>query len=241
MNRRVFVNFKRGAFLLIFIPMMIQAAESTSEGQRGFWKRFWSPAKECKPEEPSPAETPKAEESKYFSLLEGTLQVRAGYFQFTSDWAKKIYSNGTPDIELEGSVRIHSNISVWSNFNYVWKAGHSTAFANGTHLDLGTLSLGVNLMTPFKRSSALVYVGLGISGAYVHTKDHTAYLPTNTSKLGVGCVAKLGVFIPCIKHIFLNPFFDYYYQPIHTRNSANHSTVDMGGFRTGLGIGYSFH
>ena len=166
---------------------------------------------------------------------------RAGYFQFTSDWAKKIYSNGAPDIELEGSVTIHPNISVWSNLNYVWKTGHSTAFANATHLDLGTLSLGVNLMTPSKWSSTLVYIGLGISGAYVDTKDHTAYLPINTSKLGVGCVAKLGIFIPCIKHVFLNPFFDYYYQPIHTTNSAHHSTVDMGGFRTGLGIGYSFH
>ena len=241
MNCRVYVNFKRVAFLLLFIPMMIQGAESDSEERRGFWKRFWSPTKESNPKESDSSEIPKAEGSKDFSLLEGTLQVRAGYFQFTSNWAKKIYGKGIPDIELEGSVKIHPNISLWSNLNYVWKAGHSTVFANGTHLDLGTLSLGANLMTPFKRSATLVYVGLGISGAYVHTKDHTAYLPTDTSKLGVGCVAKLGIFISCIKHVFLNPFFDYYYQPIHTRNSSNHSTVDVGGFRTGLGIGYSFY
>ena len=41
MNRRVFVDFKRVAFLLIFIPMMIQAAEPTSEE----WREFWLPCK----------------------------------------------------------------------------------------------------------------------------------------------------------------------------------------------------
>ncbi len=235
------MNFKKIAFLLTFIPLMIQADQLSFKERKGFWKRFWSPAKECKPEESNSSQTPKSEEEKNFSFFEGTLQVRAGYFQFTSDWGRKIYGNGAPDIELEGGVRIHPNISLWSNLNYVWKTGHSTAFANGTHLDLGTLSLGVNLTTPFKRSSTLVYVGLGISGAYVHTKDHTVYLPTNTSKLGFGCVAKLGILTPCIKHFFLNPFFDYYYQPIHTRNSADHSSVDVGGFRTGLGIGYNFY
>ena len=78
MNRRVFVDFKRASFLLIFIPMMIQAAEPTSEE----WRGFWLPAKKCveKSEESNSSESPKTEESKHFSLLGGTLQVTGWIF-----------------------------------------------------------------------------------------------------------------------------------------------------------------
>ena len=222
------MNLKRIVFLLIVIPMAVQTAEPSSEERGGFWKRLRTPAKERVPEE-----------SKRFSPVEGTLQIRAGYFQFTSQSAQKIYGSGAPDIELEGSIKMYPNLSVWSNLNYVWKTGHSTAFADAAHLDLGTLSIGLNLLIPFEWSS--IYLGLGISGAYVHTKDHTSYLPTTTSKLGVGGVAKFGILIPCIRHFFLNPFFDYYYQPIRTRDSARYSSIDLGGFRAGIGIGYSFY
>ena len=170
--------------------------------------------------------------------LQGTFQARAGYFHFANSWAKKIYGNGAPDIEIEGSIKVHPYISMWSNLNYVWKNGYSTEFSNCTHLDLGTLSLGANFVA--SQASRSLYFGLGISGAYAHTKDHTSYLPANTSHLGIGCVVKFGAFFSCPKQLFLNPFFDYYYQPIHARNSAIHDSINLGGFRIGLGIGYHF-
>ena len=164
-------------------------------------------------------------------------QARVGYFHFADSAAKRIYGNGAPDIELEGGLKVHPNLFLWGNLNYVWKNGHSTQFSNSTHLDLATLSLGVNLVASAQNRSRSLYLGLGISGAYVHTKDHTSYLPENSSKLGIGCVVKFGALIFCPKRLFLNPFFDYYYQPIDARSSAIHHSVNLGGFRIGLAIG----
>ncbi|MDR3623608.1 MAG: hypothetical protein P4L16_00505 [Chlamydiales bacterium] len=174
--------------------------------------------------------------------IEGNLQTRVGYFHFTNHTVQKIYGYGASDIELEGSIKIHPNVSLWSNISYIWKNGHSTALVNNTHLDIGTLSMGMNLLTPLRYFSSFLYFGLGISGAYIHTRDETTYLPTNTSKFSIGGVAKFGIFIPlpCNKQFFLNPFFDYYYQPVDTKSSSTYSQVDVGGFRVGLGGGYNF-
>ena len=88
--------------------------------------------------------------------IEGSLQVRAGYFGFTSDWPRKIYGNGAPDFEIEGSLKIAPCAFFWSNLNYTWKQGNSTEFSNHTHLDLTTLSAGFNLATPILRSPTLL-------------------------------------------------------------------------------------
>ena len=173
--------------------------------------------------------------------IEGTLQARVGYFGLTSSWPREIYGCGAPDFEIEGGINLTPCAFYWSNLNYVWKQGHSTEFSDHTHLDLAVLSTGFNLATPILDSSTLLYLGLGISGACVHTSDHSAYLPAHTTRFGVGFVAKSGVSIPCTTHLFVNPFFDYYYQPIHAQSDGVHSRVDMGGFRVGLGFGYHFY
>lgn len=217
---------------LIAFPLLVEAADSSPSEPKGFWGLFRRPNKEQQTSQQPPPPS-------LFSP-QGALQVRAGYFQFTSNWAQEIYGAGAPDIELEGSVKLHPYLSLWGNLNYVWKGGDSTPFENTTHLDLVTLSLGANAMAPLGCSFTFIYLGFGISGAYVHTKDESPYLPTHTSKFGVGCVGKFGFLVFCSKHFFVNPFFDYYYQPIHARNTGIHSQVNLGGFRTGLGVGYQF-
>ena len=223
------LDLKKLFFLLIVLPLFLQADESEIS---------WNPFRRSRPEQP-PQEIVVPETPPSFSP-QWDLQARAGYFQFTSHSAQKIYGTGAPDIELEGSVKLHPYLVLWSNLNYVWKGSHSTPLDNNTHLDLLTLSIGANAMTSVRWSFTFIYLGLGLSGAYVHTKDESSYLPTNTSRFGVGCVGKFGLLVFCTKHFFVNPFFDYYYQPISAKSSAAYSSVNLGGFRTGLGLGCQF-
>ena len=74
------------------IPAFVLTAEPSYENHREFRRKF-------------------RQEPKILSPVEGTLQVRAGYFRFTSHSARKIYGNGAPDIELEGSIKVHSKVS----------------------------------------------------------------------------------------------------------------------------------
>jgi hypothetical protein len=221
----------RKIFIILYlIPTLIWAMSGTINPKP--WGR--NKTKETKSATCSTEQKPAAK--NYY----GTLQMRAGYVGFTSNWFQTIFGHGSLDLEIEGSIKIAPCAFFWSNLNYTWKNGNSTLYSNHTHLDLAILSTGFNLATPILRSSTLLYFGLGISGACVHTSDHSSFLPKHTTRFGVGLAAKSGFFIPCPYRLFLNPFFDYYYQPIHARSSGVHSSVDVGGFRTGLGIGYCF-
>ncbi len=172
--------------------------------------------------------------------IEGTLQLRAGYFGLTSSWPRSIYGNGSVDLEVEGSIKLASSASFWTNLNYTWKNGHSTLFSHSTRLDLATLSAGFNLSTPVGSSPTRIYFGLGASGALAHTSDQSPFLSRHNTRFGVGFVAKSGFLIPCPHRLFVNPFFDYYYQPINARNNGVHRSINLNGFRTGLGLGLCF-
>jgi hypothetical protein len=165
----------------------------------------------------------------------GTVQARAGYFYFANHAAREIYHTGTPDVEIEGSLSINRRFTPWMNINYVWKEGRSEALSDKTELKMGTLSLGVKRY--FERK---FYLGLGLSAAYLHLEDDSPYLPKTTRRWGAGVVGKSGWLIQLNKCLFLDLFFDYYYQPMHARSSLSTHHVDVGGFRTGGGIGSRF-
>ncbi len=174
--------------------------------------------------------------------FEDTLEFRSGYFHFASHTAKKIYGNGSTDIEVENIFKINSFCSIWANFNYCWKEGLSLSIENKTRLYFYTWSLGPKLFLSVIHSYVDLYIGVGPTISYVHVRDYTNYLPPTTNRASVGCVGKLGLLIYPYKRLALDVFFDYYYQPVHTRKSSTvtQSYLNLGGFRTGAGIGYIF-
>jgi len=177
-----------------------------------------------------------------FSLysLQWTLEGRGGYFRFANSTAREIYNGGTPDVEIEGLVFIHRYFTPWVNANYVWKKGRSEGLSDKTTLKMGTLSLGSKILFPKLDSRVRGYLGMGCSGEYVHLHDHAEYLSSKTIRWGVGAVGKSGVLIDIKQKILLDLFFDYYYCPIKTRHSLSADSLNLGGFRTGGGIGYTF-
>lgn len=170
--------------------------------------------------------------------LEGDLQVRGGYFRFADHTVRKVYRQGAPDIELQGDFFLHKLFNPWVNFNYVWKEGKSDPLNNRTQLKLGTLSFGSNLQVCFHRRS-LFYLGVGLTTAYLHLSDHSDFLPHHTVRWSAGVVGKSGLLVNLDRFLF-NVFFDYYFQPVSPRSTLDESFIDLGGFRTGVGLGTFF-
>lgn len=171
------------------------------------------------------------------SCLCTTVQARAGYFHFANETARKIYHRGTPDVELEVAALINRCFIPWVNVNYVWRDGSSEGLHQKTELKMGTASLGAKMLLTYP---VHFYLGLGVASAYLHLHDHSPDLPQITTRWSVGGVGKVGYFIHLHKDLFLDLFFDYYYQPVKTRSSLPEDSINLGGFRTGGGIGWFF-
>jgi len=171
--------------------------------------------------------------------VDGDLRIRVGVFGFTSRTARKIYGGAAPDIELQGDFYVRSFFNPWINVNYVWKEGKSEGLKDKTYFQLGTLSIGFNLLFPHYKFFQF-YIGPGFSSAYLHTTDRSNYLPKTTGRFSVGVVGKGGFLIPLYRNLVLDLFFDYYYQPVRTRSSLSERQINVGGFRTGGGLGWKF-
>ncbi len=174
--------------------------------------------------------------------LQNFFQLRGGCFHLSNSAAREIYGPVLADIEAENALQNCTRFSTWINLNYTTKKGHTAQLSSPTRLHLGTLSLGPKAFFHLKSPRAQFYLGLGASGAYVHIQDTTNYLPPKTIRWSLGCVGKSGFLLQCTESLFFDLFCDYYYQPTKTRKSSSltQSSIDLGGVRAGLGIGYRF-
>ncbi len=80
-----------------------------------------------------------------------------------------------------------------------------------------------------------LYLGLGINNALVYVHNHDDYVKKHVRKDWIGGVAKLGIYIEPINHLFVDVFADYLYQEIHFA-----SWQQIGGLKVGCGIGFCF-
>jgi hypothetical protein len=69
----------------------------------------------------------------------------------------------------------------------------------------------------------------------VHLKNKSQCTHQTVSKWAVGGVLKTGIYYTVCERIFIDFFVDYLYQPV-----SFHHRVDVGGFKTGVGVGVKF-
>lgn len=175
----------------------------------------------------------------FLSSLENTLQFRIGYLNYASSTARKIYDKGSIDFEIEDNIYYYyPNYSVWTNVNFAWKKGQTQLLDNSTYLYITTLSAGPKFFFPFKTPKCHAYLGVGLSGAFVHIRNKTIYIPRTTNRWSIGCVGKVGFLIDYFSHGFWDLFLDYYYQPVRTSSSVSNSSLNLGGLRVGIGFGF---
>jgi hypothetical protein len=167
----------------------------------------------------------------------GEVELRGAYFQFSNPVAKDIFSTGMPCLQLEYSRDFNQYLRVWINGDYLIKEGNSLNFRDNTTLQMGTLSIGPKFFFKDKRNIA-PYSGFGLIGALIYTKDESEYLSQNTFRGSAGIVGKFGLRYTPFQRVLVDFFFDASYQPVNAayRSAIGIKTINLGGFKTGLGI-----
>jgi hypothetical protein len=165
-----------------------------------------------------------------------TIQLRGGYFYPASPAMRDIYHHGGAELETELGIGLSHNWNAWFNFNYFNRHGDIGGLCNATTLNMYPLSFGLKYNIPlFSRCS--LYLGGGASCSLIGLQEKSpfAFYRKQQNKRWGG-VAKSGFFIHLTDHLFMDIFADGYY----TRASLLGEICNVGGLRTGIGLGVSF-
>ncbi|MBS0623870.1 MAG: hypothetical protein JSS62_04530 [Verrucomicrobia bacterium] len=169
--------------------------------------------------------------------------MRLGFAHFLDKNVQLVYGHGAPDVELEANFMVAHCLGLWGNLNCIWQSGSSDGVSNLTAFDMKTISMGAKLIFCSRWPSVQAYIGIGVLGTYLCVEDRIPPATSQTYRFGGGLLGKSGFHFRFEKNLFLDPFFDYYYQPVSVDDKAlitSGDTINMGGFRVGLGLGIDF-
>lgn len=174
-------------------------------------------------------------------IADNALEIRAGAFFPTSDRFTKIYKHAGPDFEIEFTRTniFCSCLDAWANLNWFPNHGH-VKHCGSSKIDIVNFSLGIKYSYCL-RSCARLYAGIGPSFGWVGIENkfkcckHCKKKKETDSKMAVGGVVKTGILYYFNCGVFLDLFADYNFEW-----ARFHHTVDVGGFKTGLGVGFTF-
>jgi outer membrane protein W len=164
-------------------------------------------------------------------------ELRVGYFYPASHDVRKIYKNGGVEFEAEAAARLFCDLNLWVNFNYFQRHGHAMGFPQHTSIRIYPLSAGLKYNFPIF-CNFYFYLGAGASYTWVriHDRPVSSELHTHFSKQNWGGVGKAGFLYCFCNCLFLDIFADYYY----TKISHGPHSLNIGGLRTGGGLGVRF-
>jgi hypothetical protein len=170
------------------------------------------------------------------------LELKGGYFLFSTSKMRKIYSQGGWDVQLSGSSPVWKWLQVYGSIEYIERNGHASNGGGKTQIWQIPVSAGVRPVIPIY-SWAQYYVTLGPRYFFVHTQNHSPYVDKHLSKNGLGGFVNTGFnFFPW-RHFLVDVFGEYSYKRMHFHSSRHNvygRTVQVGGFAFGLGLGYAF-
>lgn len=168
-----------------------------------------------------------------FAVQETRLEFRSAAFFPSSKLFREIYGNAGVNFQIEAATELCNFVELWSNLDWFSKKGHSVGFHDPTRVKISNYSLGFNFVYPINCRFAL-YVGAGPSIGTIWLKNRLHHGKEKTSKTVIGGVFKAGLYLT-IDNFFIDLFIDYLYQQSHF-----HTHVDIGGVKTGAGIGIFF-
>ncbi|MBS0629304.1 MAG: hypothetical protein JSS30_03660 [Verrucomicrobia bacterium] len=176
------------------------------------------------------------------ALAETRVEFRSAAFFPMEHRFRSIYGTVGADYELQVTQSNPCNcFEVWANFTWYPKSGSR---CGNTNITVINGSFGIDYMWQFCNCFNF-YAGIGpIFGAvFVENKFSNCSSNNGCNRKddsewagAVGGIIKTGIIYYVTCCLFLDLFVDYFYEPAFFK----HRTADVGGFRTGLGIGLAF-
>jgi len=167
-----------------------------------------------------------------------TVEFRSAAFFPTSSHYRDIYGSVGPDFEIEWSTCLCC-VETWANLTWYPACGHVSSCGK-TGLNVVNFSFGL------KKSCQIcdcfyIYGGIGpvLGGAWVNNKikccSNCSRSNERDSAFAVGGIIKSGFYYYLTCNFFVDLFVDYFYD-----YAFFHRGVNVGGLRTGLGLGMAF-
>lgn len=182
---------------------------------------------------------------------ETTIEVRAAAFFPSTHLFRSLYGNVNPSYSIEGATSLNfggcdsecdpcnsGGLLAFANFDWFNKNGHSKCGHDSTRVRIGNFSTGLKYAYAFNRCvEAYLGIGPSVSKIWIHNSYECSSSHRNKERWVVGGVVKLGVNYDFNECMYVDLFVDYLYQPVHFNQ---HHHVDIGGFKTGIGLGARF-
>ncbi len=171
-----------------------------------------------------------------FSLMavETTWEIRSAAFFPSSHRFREIYGNVCLSLQLEASAKLYDCADGWANLDWVSKNGKSDGFNDSTKVSIANFSFGIKF--PYQLCEQFTaYIGIGPSLSRIWLKNKSQCGHETVSKWAIGGVLKTGIYYYINNCVFIDVFLDYLYQPVPFETHVN-----IGGFKTGLGLGVRF-
>lgn len=176
-----------------------------------------------------------------FFIHASTTEFRVGYYYPQSNLMRDIYQNGGVEFEFENTVLISRYIDLWANINYFQRDGRSLGLSDKTSVKLIPVSLGFKYLYACANYWN-IYLGIGGSYTWARFHDQSSYVEKHPRKQAFGWVVKSGIIHYLQPCLYLNLFADYYSTSIAGvhQNGVEGTACNVGGLRTGVGIGTSY-
>lgn len=184
--------------------------------------------------------------------IELRFDIRGAAYFPSGDFIKKHFGNAHACFQLEASVRFMENFALWSNLDWLSRRGDRYHFKKPVpseilifpinkfrRLSIANWSIGLNYIYDVDEKWT-VYTGLGPCFGKVWLNKKGGLATQGKSKLAVGAVFKLGFYWAITEVIFIDFFIDYLYQTVRFNKHINKKSINLSGFKPGLGIGMNF-
>lgn len=171
-----------------------------------------------------------------------TIELKNGYFFFGSHEMREIYNDGGWDIQLTGTYPIWQWLQVYGSVEYLGRRGKSENMGQRTSIWVVPLSLGLQGVVTIC-PQVQYYVTLGPRYFFVHQNNHSSFVDRDISNNGCGGFANTGFHFIFWRHFLIDAFGEYSYKRMHfhpRKTNVVGSTVQVGGYTFGLGLGYAF-
>ena len=167
-----------------------------------------------------------------FESITYDVELRTAAFFPIARRYKEIYGDVGPSVQIEVGARFDCPYEAWINLDWVYGEKHSRY--TRTTSNLFNVSFGLKYIYLLSEKCSLS-VGFGPTFGGIFLRNHSISYSRNPSRFVAGGVLKSSAKYKFCSGLFVDAFLDYMCEPV-----CYGTMVDIGGFRLGLGLGYSF-
>lgn len=159
-------------------------------------------------------------------------EVRGAYFYPSSEKERKIWNSHHYDFEVEIDKDLWAGWQLFGNLSWIHLHGKSHYHKEDSRLILHPLSLGIKYFFPVNRCVDY-YIGAGPNYTWMREHRRIHHSKIDTRRQRFGATLKTGFCVHFAEIFFVDIFADYLFIPMDIKK-----IYDVGGFRTGVGIGF---